>query len=40
MYPMGRETVLVPVKWEEGKWPVADQVRVIMASLYRQQIGM
>lgn len=27
VYPMGRETVLVPVTWEEGGWPVADVVR-------------
>jgi beta-xylosidase len=27
VYPMGRETVLVPMKWEKGKWPVIDQVR-------------
>jgi beta-xylosidase len=27
LYPMGRETVLVPVKWEEGEWPVLDPVR-------------
>lgn len=26
-YPMGRETVLVPMKWEKGEWPVIDQVR-------------
>ncbi|RAH69225.1 uncharacterized protein BO66DRAFT_453195 [Aspergillus aculeatinus CBS 121060] len=23
VYPMGRETVLFPVRWEEGGWPVA-----------------
>ncbi|KAG4440764.1 hypothetical protein IFR05_003751 [Cadophora sp. M221] len=27
IYPMGRESVLVPAKWEEGKWPVLDPVR-------------
>lgn len=27
IYPMGRETVLVPMKWEKGEWPVIDQVR-------------
>ncbi|KAF2182261.1 glycoside hydrolase family 43 protein [Zopfia rhizophila CBS 207.26] len=27
IYPMGRETVLVPVKWEEGEWPILDPVR-------------
>jgi beta-xylosidase len=27
IYPMGRETVLFPVTWEEGGWPVADPVR-------------
>ncbi|KAF1976553.1 hypothetical protein BU23DRAFT_528234 [Bimuria novae-zelandiae CBS 107.79] len=26
-YPMGRETVLVPVRWEEGEWPVFESVR-------------
>lgn len=26
-YPMGRETVLVPMKWEKDQWPVIDQVR-------------
>ncbi|KAH6720670.1 glycosyl hydrolase [Leptodontidium sp. MPI-SDFR-AT-0119] len=27
IYPMGRETVLVPAKWEEGQWPVLDPAR-------------
>ncbi|RWA09573.1 hypothetical protein EKO27_g5535 [Xylaria grammica] len=27
VYPMGRETVLFPVKWEEGEWPVLQPVR-------------
>ncbi|KAL4943178.1 hypothetical protein BDV06DRAFT_221518 [Aspergillus oleicola] len=27
IYPMGRETVLFPVTWEKGKWPVLDPVR-------------
>lgn len=27
VYPMGRETVLVPMKWERGEWPVIDQAR-------------
>ncbi|KAK7418730.1 hypothetical protein QQX98_003748 [Neonectria punicea] len=27
IYPMGRESVLVPVKWEKGEWPVLDMVR-------------
>ena len=27
VYPMGRETVLVPAKWEEGQWPVLEPVR-------------
>lgn len=31
IYPMGRETVLVPAKWEWGKWPVVDQVYGSMA---------
>lgn len=26
-YPMGRETVLVPVRWEEGEFPVFETVR-------------
>lgn len=26
-YPMGRETVLFPVTWEEGEWPVLQPVR-------------
>jgi beta-xylosidase len=26
IYPMGRETVLFPVTWEEGKWPVLQTV--------------
>ncbi|KAF2182965.1 glycoside hydrolase family 43 protein [Zopfia rhizophila CBS 207.26] len=25
-YPMGRETVLTPVTWKEGEWPVVDSV--------------
>lgn len=27
VYPMGRETVLVPVIWREGEWPVVTQAR-------------
>lgn len=27
IYPMGRETVLFPVTWDEGEWPVLSQVR-------------
>ncbi|CAG7561972.1 unnamed protein product [Fusarium equiseti] len=27
IYPMGRETVLFPVKWENNKWPRLDMVR-------------
>ncbi|KAF3002148.1 hypothetical protein E8E14_003750 [Neopestalotiopsis sp. 37M] len=27
VYPMGRETVLYPVVWQEGEWPVPQQVR-------------
>lgn len=27
VYPMGRETVLVPMTWKKGEWPVIDQVR-------------
>lgn len=26
-YPMGRETVLYPVTWNEGQWPIAQPVR-------------
>ncbi|KAL1630195.1 hypothetical protein SLS54_001055 [Diplodia seriata] len=26
-YPMGRETVLLPVTWNKGEWPVLSQVR-------------
>jgi beta-xylosidase len=26
-YPMGRETVLFPVTWDEGQWPVVTQVK-------------
>ncbi|KAI0471320.1 glycoside hydrolase family 43 protein [Xylaria cf. heliscus] len=27
VYPMGRETVLFPVTWDEGEWPVLQPVR-------------
>lgn len=27
VYPMGRETVLFAVTWEEGEWPILDMVR-------------
>ncbi|KAI0431732.1 glycosyl hydrolase [Xylaria sp. FL1042] len=27
IYPMGRETVLFPVTWDEGEWPVLEPVR-------------
>lgn len=27
VYPMGRETVLLPVTWEEGEWPILDPIR-------------
>ena len=27
VYPMGRETILSPMKWEKGQWPVVDPVR-------------
>ena len=27
VYPMGRETVLYPVTWEQGEWPVLQPVR-------------
>ncbi|KAJ9130760.1 Xylosidase [Pleurostoma richardsiae] len=26
-YPMGRETVLTPVRWEKGGWPVLEPIR-------------
>ncbi|KAL4737979.1 glycosyl hydrolase [Aspergillus similis] len=31
VYPMGRETVLFPVTWKEGEWPVLEPVRGRMA---------
>ncbi|BCS19862.1 uncharacterized protein APUU_20294A [Aspergillus puulaauensis] len=27
IYPMGRETVLFPVRWEEGGWPILEPVQ-------------
>ncbi|RYP49080.1 hypothetical protein DL768_005138 [Monosporascus sp. mg162] len=27
VYPMGREAVVFPVRWEEGEWPVLEPVR-------------
>lgn len=27
-YPMGRETIITPVTWEEGEWPVFDPARI------------
>ncbi|GAT29299.1 arabinofuranosidase [Aspergillus luchuensis] len=30
-YPMGRETVLAPARWEEGEWPVVQPVRGMMS---------
>ncbi|KAF4867453.1 Non-reducing end alpha-L-arabinofuranosidase BoGH43A [Colletotrichum siamense] len=30
IYPMGRETVLFAVTWDEGEWPVLDRVRGTM----------
>ncbi|KAL2835701.1 glycosyl hydrolase [Aspergillus pseudoustus] len=30
VYPMGRETVLFPVTWEDGEWPVLGAVRGTM----------
>ncbi|KAL2838090.1 glycoside hydrolase family 43 protein [Aspergillus pseudoustus] len=32
-FPMGRETVLFPVTWDEGQWPKLDPVRGIMDGL-------
>lgn len=29
---MGRESVLFPVTWEEGKWPVATQIKGVMSA--------
>ncbi|KAH8592148.1 glycosyl hydrolase [Bisporella sp. PMI_857] len=26
VYPMGRETILTPAKWEKGEWPILDPV--------------
>lgn len=26
IYPMGRETVMFPVTWEEGEWPIMDRI--------------
>lgn len=26
VYPMGRETVSLPMRWEKGEWPIIDQV--------------
>lgn len=31
VYPMGRETTLFPVTWEEGGWPIMEPVRGIMS---------
>ncbi|KAI8624827.1 glycoside hydrolase family 43 protein [Xylariaceae sp. FL1651] len=31
IYPMGRETVLFPVTWNEGEWPVLQPVRGVMS---------
>lgn len=31
VYPMGRETVLYPVTWDEGEWPVFQPVRGVMS---------
>lgn len=30
VYPMGRESVLFPVTWDEDEWPVVDQIRGTM----------
>ncbi|KAL2268914.1 hypothetical protein VTJ83DRAFT_3760 [Remersonia thermophila] len=30
-YPMGRETVLFPVTWREGEWPILEPVRGVMS---------
>lgn len=29
-FPMGRETVLAPARWEEGEFPVVDQIKGTM----------
>jgi beta-xylosidase len=30
-YPMGRETVLFPISWREGEWPIMEPVRGVMS---------
>ncbi|RMY83314.1 hypothetical protein D0862_11731 [Hortaea werneckii] len=43
IYPMGRETILVPVKWDEGEWPVFSQARGEMSARplppYNRDVG-
>jgi beta-xylosidase len=39
IYPMGRETVLYPVSWPEGGWPVAEPVRGEMSGWHRPAVA-
>lgn len=34
IYPMGRETVLTPVTWNEGEWPIIEPIRGIESGWY------
>lgn len=39
IFPMGRETVLYPVSWPAGQWPVAEQVRGTMSGPLPPSVG-
>ncbi|KAK8102509.1 xylosidase : arabinofuranosidase [Apiospora sp. TS-2023a] len=39
IFPMGRETVLYPVSWPAGEWPVAEQVRGTMSGPLPTSVG-
>ncbi|KAK8024398.1 hypothetical protein PG993_012464 [Apiospora rasikravindrae] len=39
IFPMGRETVLYPVSWPAGEWPVAEQVRGTMSGPLPASVG-
>ncbi|KAK7917396.1 xylosidase : arabinofuranosidase [Apiospora marii] len=39
IFPMGRETVLYPVSWPAGEWPVAEQVRGTMSGPLPTAVG-
>ncbi|KAK8071236.1 xylosidase : arabinofuranosidase [Apiospora hydei] len=39
IFPMGRETVLYPVSWPAGEWPVAEQVRGNMSGPLPASVG-